>query len=173
MGLGNVAAISAHLSGRELGCCSLELVFGGSLCAIDAFSHFDGVEIDLHDTFFGPEEFYQYGEVDFQSFTYQEDWGHRNTFFAVCWLMVLAPRFRFLVSFSFIAFCISMKSIVVCGKPVVFRGNDGHRQVRGYLVGRYPSVVPAWTFTLKDLLHAANNHQWRDVDGYKTISHYR
>ena len=62
---------------------------------------------------------------------------------------------------------------VVCGKPVVFRGNDGHRQVRGYLVGRYPSVVPAWTFTLKDLLHAANNHQWRDVDGYKTISHYR
>ena len=30
-------------------------------------------------------------------------------------------------------------------------------------------MVPAWTFTLKDLLHAANNHQWRDVDGYKTM----
>ena len=28
--------------------------------------------------------------------------------------MVLAPRFRFLVSFSFIAFCISMKSNPLC-----------------------------------------------------------
>ena len=62
---------------------------------------------------------------------------------------------------------------VVCGKPVVFRSNDGHRQVRGYLVGRYPSMVPTGTFALEDLLHAADNHQWRDVDGYKTINHYR
>jgi len=34
-------------------------------------------------------------------------------------------------------------------------------------------MVPTGTFALEDLLHAADNHQWRDVDGYKTINHYR
>ena len=47
-------------------------------------------------------------------FRTHEDLGHRNTFLAVCWLMVLAPRFRLRVLFSFIAFLISTKSNPLC-----------------------------------------------------------
>lgn len=43
-----------------------------------------------------------------------DDDGHRNTFFAVCWLMVLAPRAFLRVLFSSTAFYISTKSKPLC-----------------------------------------------------------
>ena len=62
---------------------------------------------------------------------------------------------------------------VVCGKTVVFRRYDGHRQVRGELIERHPFVMPCGAFPFKYLLHASDNHQRRDIHRHKTINHYR
>ena len=68
--IGQCCRYQRALSGRELGCCGLEFVLGGGLCTVDAFPHLDGVEVDLHYPLLGPEELYQYGEVNFQPLAY-------------------------------------------------------------------------------------------------------
>lgn len=66
-GVGQCCGNQCALAGRELGGSGMELVTGGCLCPVDAFAHFNGVEVDRHYPFFRPEEFYHPCEVDFES----------------------------------------------------------------------------------------------------------
>ena len=50
--------------------------------------------------------------------------------------------------------------------------NVFHRQVGRNPVERHPLVMPCGTFSFKNLLHASDNHQRRDVHRHKTINHY-
>lgn len=66
-GVGQCCGNQCALAGREFGGSGMELVTGGCLCPVDAFAHFNGVEVDRHYPFFRPEEFYHPCEVDFES----------------------------------------------------------------------------------------------------------
>lgn len=58
------------------------------------------------------------------------------------------------------------------GKAIIFRSDNCHRQVRGDLIERNPSMMPYRLFAFEELLGTADYHEGSGVNRDKAIQHH-
>lgn len=173
-GIGKSSSYLRTFPACQFLCRFPEMVVGTRFHAIDAIAHLYRVEIYLHDPLFSPKGFDENREIHLQAFSYpRTSLPEKDVFCRLLRYGAATMTYGTLFPVMLCSLPDSVKiKAVVTEKPLVFACHHCYGHIFGHLVERHPCVMQFYlVFVRKYLLAYTYEHQRREIDGDKTVSH--
>ena len=175
-GIGERGGDEGTLRARQVPGLTVEVPLGHGIGSIDAITHLNGVEIDLHDALLAPEEFNKYGEIGLEAFANPRTARPQKDVLGSLLGDGAGTKLAFLrmlpIATGSIFNCFEVEAMMF-KETLVLTGHDCHWQRGGDVFERNPMMTQRDRLTSAELLSATDKHQGREIDGYEAVGNNR
>ena len=169
-GIGQCGCYQGTVGACQFMCRPGEMQLCHSLYSVDAISHFDGVQVNLHDAFLAPDQLDEYSKIHLQPLSHPTGCGPQKHILGGLLTDGAASAITpaCLPLLDDLADGVEIKSSVL-QVILVLAGYHCYRHVDRHRVQWHPVVSEPHLFPPRHLLHTADEHQGGHIDRYPTV----